>query len=70
MGSAIMLLYEVRYWPGSQNVLFGCELYTDVELDTAVAIPCDVREKSLMEKKNIFCCVVRYCLGDVTQDDL
>ena len=68
MGSAMMLLHEVRDWPGGQNVLLGYELYTDVELDTAVAIPrefaCDVREKVLSKKKNAcFCCVVRHCLG-------
>ena len=48
LGSAVMLLQEVRSWPGGQNVLLGHELFTDVGLDTAVAIPraiaCDVRE--------------------------
>ena len=50
MGAAVMLLQEVRNWPGGQGVLTGYELYTDIDLDTAVAIPrdfaCDVREKS------------------------
>ena len=36
-----MLLQEVRNWPGGQGVLSGYELYTDIELDTAVAIPRD-----------------------------
>ena len=27
MGSAMMLLHEVRNWPGGQNVLLGYELY-------------------------------------------
>ena len=50
MGAAVMLLQEVRNWPGGQGVLSGYELYTDIDLDTAVAIPrdfaCDVRGKS------------------------
>ena len=50
MGTAVMLLQEVRNWPEDQGVLFGYALYTDLVLDTAVAIPrdfaCDVREKS------------------------
>ena len=50
MGAAVMLLQEVRNWPGGQGVLTGYELYTDIDLDTVVAIPrdfaCDVREKS------------------------
>ena len=54
MGSAVMLLQEVRNWPGDQGVLSGNELYTDIEFDTAVAIPrdfaCDVREKVLSKK--------------------
>ena len=51
LDSAVMLVQEVRSWPGSQNVLLGSELFTDVGLDPAVAIPrefaCDVREKVL-----------------------
>ena len=40
MGTAVILLQEVRNWPGGQGVLTGCyELYTDIDLDTAVAIP-------------------------------
>ena len=35
MGSAEMLLQEVPNYPGSQNVLFGHELYTDIDLDSA-----------------------------------
>ena len=49
METAVMLLQEVRNWPGGQGVFTGNELYTDIDLDTAVAIPrdfvCDVREK-------------------------
>ena len=49
MGAGVMLLQEVRNWPGGQGVLSGYELYTDIDLDTAVAIPRDfardVREK-------------------------
>ena len=41
MGTAVMLLQEVRNWPGGQGVLIGYELYTDIDLDTAVAIPRD-----------------------------
>ena len=48
LGSAIMLLQEVRSWLGRQNALLGYELFTDVELDTTVATPrefaCDVRD--------------------------
>ena len=47
MGAAAMLLRDVRNWPGGQGVLTGSELYTDIDLDTAVAIQrdfaCDVR---------------------------
>ena len=39
MGAAVMLLQEVRNWPGGQGVLTGYELYTDIGLDTACAIP-------------------------------
>ena len=57
MGAAVMLLQQVRNWPGGQGVSTGYELYTDIHLDTAVAIPwdfaCDVRE-SLIEKVH-FC---------------
>ena len=54
MGTAVMLLQEVRNWSGCQGVLLGYELYTDIDLDTAVAIPrdlaCDVREKVLSKR--------------------
>ena len=80
MGSAVMLLQEVRNWPGGQNALSGYELYTNFGLDTAVAIPrefaFDVRE-SVLSKKYIF--VVLFgivwgsvhllCHDDVSQDD-
>ena len=82
MGTAVMmLLQEVRNWPGGQGVLSGCELYTDIDLDTAVAIPwdfaCDVRE-NVSSKRYTF--VVLFgtvwglvhlpCHGDVSLDDL
>ena len=81
MGSAVMLLQEVRNWPGGQGVLSGYELYTDIELDTAVAIPrdfaCDVREKRLIKKYTfvvlsgtVWGSVHLLCHGDVSQDDL
>ena len=35
--TAVMLLQEVRNWPGGQGVLSGYELYTDIDLDAAVA---------------------------------
>ena len=51
MGAAVMLLQEVRNWPGGQGVLCGYELYTDIDLDNAVAIrrgfACDVPESPL-----------------------
>ena len=66
MGTAVMLLQEVRCWLGGQGVLTGYELYTDIDLDTAVAIPrdfaCDVREK-VLSKKVHFCPPVWNCLG-------
>ena len=31
MGTAVMLLQEVRNWPGGQGVLTGCGLYTDID---------------------------------------
>ena len=50
----MILVQEVRSWPWVQNVLLGSELFTDVGLDTAVAIPreiaCDVRENYLGQK--------------------
>ena len=81
MGTAVMLLQEVRNWQGGQGVLTADELYTDLDLDTAVAISrdfaCDVRE-SVFSKKYTF--VVMFgtvrgsvhlpCDGDVHQDDL
>ena len=48
MGTAVMLLQEVRNWQGGQGVLPGFELYTDLDVDTAVAVPrdfaCDIRD--------------------------
>ena len=81
MGTAVMLLQDVRNWPGGQGVLSGYELYTDIELDTAVAIPrdfaCDVREKVLSKKYTfvatsgtVWGSVHLPCHGDVSQDDL
>ena len=65
MGAAVMLLQEVRSWPGDQGVLSGYAFYTDIDLDIVFAIPrdfgCDVREKVLSQ---------RYIFGDVSQDDL
>ena len=66
MGAAVMLLQEVRNWPGRQGVMSGYELYTDIDLDTAVAIPrdfaCDVRAK-VLSRKYTFCRSVWHCLG-------
>ena len=60
MGAAVMC-----NWPGGQGVLSGYELYTDIDLDTAVAIPrdfaCDFREKRLVKKIH-FCRSVWHCL--------
>ena len=81
MGTAVMVLQEVRNWPGGQGVLTGYELYTDIDLDTAVAIPrdfaCDVREKVLSKRYTfvvlfgtVWCSVHLPCHGDVSQDDL
>ena len=78
MGAAVMLL---RHWPGGQGVLSGYELYTDIYLDTAVAIPrdygCDVREKVLSKRYTfvvlfgtVWGSVHLPCHGDVSQDDL
>ena len=57
IGAAIMLLQEVRNWQGGQGVLPGYELFTDLDGDTAVAIPkdltSDVRE-CVLEKKYTF----------------
>ena len=65
MAAAVMLLQEVRNWPGGQGVLSGYELYTDIDLDTA-AIPwdfaCDVREK-VLSKRYTF--VVLFALSGV-----
>ena len=81
MGAAVMLLQEVRNWPGGLGVLSGYELYTDIDLGTAVAIPqdfaCDVREK-VISKRYTFVVLVGTvwgsvhlpCHGDVSQDDL
>ena len=81
MGSVVMLLQEVRNWPGCQGVLSGYELYTDIDLDTAVAIPrdfaCDVREKVLSKRYTLVVLFVTVwgsvnllCHGDVSQGDL
>ena len=81
MGTAVMLLQEVRNWPGGQGVLTGYVLYTDIDLDTAVAIPrdlaCDVREKVLSKRYTfvvlfgtVWGSVHLPCHGDVSQDDL
>ena len=63
MGAAVMLLQEVRNWPGGQGVLTGYELFTDFDLDTAVAIPrdfaCDVREKKSYRKDTF----LSFCLA-------
>ena len=54
LGSAVMFLQEVRSWLWGQDALLGYELFTDVGLDAAVAIPrecaCDVCEKVLSKK--------------------
>ena len=56
-----MLLQEVRNWPGGQGVLSGYEVCTDIDLDTAVAIPrdfaCDVREKVLSKNTLLLFCL-------------
>ena len=81
MGATVMLLQEVCTWPGGQGVLTGCELYTDTDLDTAVATPrdfaCDVREKILSKRYTfvvlfgtVWGSVHLPCHGDVSQDDL
>ena len=82
MGAAVMLLQEVRIWQKkSQGVLTGYELYTDIDLDTAVAIPrdfaCDVREKVLSKRYTfvvlfgtVWGSVHLPCHGDISQDDL
>ena len=81
MGSAVMSLQELGNWPGGQGVLSGYEFYTDIDLDTAVAIPrdfaCDVREKVLQKKYTlvvffgtVWGSVHLPCHGDVSQDDL
>ena len=61
MGAAVMLLQEVRNWPGGQGVLSGYELYTDIDLDTAYAIPrdfaCDFRGKVLSKSTLLSFCL-------------
>ena len=80
-GAAVMLLQEVHNWPGGQGVLSGYELYTNINLDTAGAIPrdfaCDVREKVLSKRYTfvvlfgtVWGSVHLPCHGDVSQDDL
>ena len=81
MGAAVMLLQEVR---AIGQVVKACclanELYTDIDLDTAVAIPrdfaCDVREKVLSKRYTfvvlfgtVWGSVHLPCHGDVSQDD-
>ena len=62
-------------------MLSGCEICTDIDLDTAVAIPrdfaCDVREKVLSKKyafvvmfATVWGSVHLPCHGDVSQDHL
>ena len=81
METAIVLLQEVRNWQGGQGVLPGYELYTDLDVDTAVAIPrdyaCDVRDCVHSKKYTFvvmfgtFCGSVHLlCHGDVSLDDL
>ena len=41
MGAAVMFLQEMRDWPGGQSEMSGYELYTNIDLDSAVAIPRD-----------------------------
>ena len=57
MGTAVMLLQEVRNWQGGQRVLPGYELYTGLDVDTAIAVPrdyaCDVRECVFFEKGHV-----------------
>ena len=81
MGAAVMLLQEVRNWPRGQGVLSGYALYTDIDLDTAVAIPRILHvtfvKKSYTKRYTL---VVLFgsvsgsvhlpCHGDVSQDDL
>ena len=76
-----MLLQEVRNWQGGQGVLPGYELYTDLDVDTAVAVPrdfaCAVRDCVFSRKYTL---VVMFgtilgsvhlsCHGDVSLDDL
>ena len=66
MGTAVMLLQEVRNWQGGQELLPGYELYTDLDVDTAVAVPrdfaCDVHD-CVFSKKVHVCCHVWYHLG-------
>ena len=63
MGTAVMLLQEVRNWQSGQGVLSGYELYTDFDVDTAVAIArdcaCDVRESvSFRKSTRLLSCLV------------
>ena len=62
MRTAEMLLQEVRNWQGGQGVLPGFELYTDLDFDTAVAIPrdyeCDVRECVFSKSTRLLSCLV------------
>ena len=79
MGTAVMMLQEVRR-QGGQGVLPGYELYTDLDVDTAIAIPrdhaCDVRECVFSKKDTfdmfgtIWGSVHLLCHGDVALDDL
>jgi len=48
IGAAVMLLQEVRNWQGGQGVLSGYELYTDLDVDTAIAVPLDYAVSSMV----------------------
>ena len=65
LGSAVMLLQELRSWPGSQNVLLGYELFTDVVVDTAIAIPLEIASdvREIYVKKVLFYRLIWYHLG-------
>ena len=82
LGSAVMLLQELRSWPRDQSALLGCELLTEEGLDTAGAIPreiaCNVKEK-VMSKRYTFVILFGTIWGsvhlpchssDCTKDDL
>ena len=81
IGAAVMLLQEVRNWQGGQGVLSGYELYTDLDVDTAIAVPlnyaCNVCDCVFSKKYTfivmfgtIWCSVHLPCHGDTSFDDL